>query len=158
MYERERGQKINAVIWRIKSKRMYGSMPFSMNEILCPNQNVNESNASYYIDSLEDFKKHNNLKDLQLFFKFYLKNKNFIWICLQCKFDLHICKCLIPGSGRFAREEIGYPLQYSWASLEAQLVKNLPAMWGTWVRPLGWEDPLEKGKATHSSILAWRIP
>ena len=40
----------------------------------------------------------------------------------------------------------------------AQLVKNLPAMWGTWVRALGWEDPLEKGKATHSGILAWRIP
>ena len=40
----------------------------------------------------------------------------------------------------------------------AQLVKNLPAMWETWVRSLGWEDPLEKGKATHSSILAWRTP
>ena len=45
------------------------------------------------------------------------------------------------------------PLQYSWASLVAQTVKNLPAMWETWVRSLGWEDPLEKGKATHSSIL-----
>ena len=44
------------------------------------------------------------------------------------------------------------------ASLAAQLVKNLPAVWETWVRSLGWEDPLEKGKATHSSILAWRIP
>ena len=51
----------------------------------------------------------------------------------------------------------GYPLQYSWASLVAQLVKNLGAMWETWVGSLGWEDPLEKGKATHSSILAWRI-
>ena len=40
----------------------------------------------------------------------------------------------------------------------AQLVKNLPAMWETWVRSLAWEDPLEKGRATHSSILAWRIP
>ena len=40
----------------------------------------------------------------------------------------------------------------------AQLLKNLPAMWETWVQSLGWEDPLEKGKATHSSILAWRIP
>ena len=40
----------------------------------------------------------------------------------------------------------------------AQLVKNLPAMWETWVQSLGWDDPLEKGKATHSSILAWRIP
>ena len=43
-------------------------------------------------------------------------------------------------------------------SLVAQLVKNLPAVWETWVRSLDWEDPLEKGKATHSSILAWRIP
>ena len=40
----------------------------------------------------------------------------------------------------------------------AQLVKNLPAMRATWVRLLGWEDPLEKGKATYSDILAWRIP
>ena len=45
-----------------------------------------------------------------------------------------------------------------WASLVAQLVNNLPAMWETWVRSLGWEDPLETGKATHSHILAWRIP
>ena len=59
----------------------------------------------------------------------------------------------IPGSGR-SGEGIGYPLQYSWASLVAQLVKNLPAMQETWIRSLGWEDPLEKGKATHSSILA----
>ena len=44
------------------------------------------------------------------------------------------------------------------ASLVAQMVKNLPAMWETWVQPLGWEDPLEKGMATHSSILAWKIP
>ena len=64
----------------------------------------------------------------------------------------------IPGSGRSAGEGIGYPLQYSWASLVAQLVKNLPAMQETWVQSLGWKDPLEKGKATHSSILAWRIP
>ena len=56
------------------------------------------------------------------------------------------------------REGIGYPLQYSWASFVIQLVKNLPAMWETWVQSLGWEDPLEKGKATHASILAWRIP
>ena len=61
-------------------------------------------------------------------------------------------------SGRSAVEGIGYPLQYSWASLVAQLVKNLPAMWEPWVQSLGWEDPLEKGKGTHSSILAWRIP
>ena len=65
---------------------------------------------------------------------------------------------LIPGSGRSAGEGTGYPLQYSWTSLVAQLVENLPAVWETWVRFLGWEDPLEKGKSTHSSILAWRIP
>ena len=61
---------------------------------------------------------------------------------------------LILGSGRSSGEGIGYTPQYSWASLVAQLVKNPPAMWETWVRSLGWEDPLEKGKATHSSILA----
>ena len=44
------------------------------------------------------------------------------------------------------------------ASLLVQMVKNLPAMWETWVQSLGWEDPLEKVMATHSSILAWRIP
>ena len=49
-------------------------------------------------------------------------------------------------------------VHFLWASPVAQLVKNPPAMWQTWVRSLGWEDPLEKGKATHSSILAWRIP
>ena len=64
----------------------------------------------------------------------------------------------IPGLGRSPGEGIDYPLQYSRAPLVAQLVKNLPAMRETWVRSLGWEDPLEKGKATHSSILAWRIP
>ena len=62
------------------------------------------------------------------------------------------------GLGRSAGEGIGYPLQYSWVSLVVQLVKNPPAMWEIWVWSLGWEDPLEKGKATHSSILAWRIP
>ena len=61
-------------------------------------------------------------------------------------------------SGRSPGEGIGYPLKYSWASLVAQLVKNLSAMWETWVWSLAWEDPLEKRKATHSSIPAWRIP
>ena len=51
----------------------------------------------------------------------------------------------IPGLGRYPGEGIGYPFQYSWASLVAQLVKNPPAMWETWVRSLGWEAPLEKG-------------
>ena len=64
----------------------------------------------------------------------------------------------IPGSGRSAGKGVGYALQDSWASLMAQLVKNLPAVRETWVQYLAWEDPLEKGKAAHSSILAWRIP
>ena len=64
----------------------------------------------------------------------------------------------IPGSGRSPGEVIGYSLHYSWASLVAQLVKNPRAMWKTWVRSLGWKDPVEKGKATHSNILAWIIP
>ena len=64
----------------------------------------------------------------------------------------------IPGSERSAGEGIDYPLQYSWASLVIQLVKDPPAMRETWVRSLSREDPLEKGKAAHSSILAWRSP
>ena len=64
----------------------------------------------------------------------------------------------IAGLGRSPGEKIGYPLQYSWASLLLQSVKNLPAMRETWVQSLGWEDSLKEGMATHSSILAWRIP
>ena len=64
----------------------------------------------------------------------------------------------IPVLGISAGEGIGYPLQYSWASLVAQLGKNPLAMWETWVWSLGWEDLLEKGKPAHSGILAWRIP
>ena len=65
---------------------------------------------------------------------------------------------LIPGSGISPGGGNGNPLQYSWASLVAQTVKNSPAMRETWVHSLNWEDPLEEGMATHSSILAWRIP
>ena len=65
---------------------------------------------------------------------------------------------MIPGLERSAGERIGYPPQDSWASLVAQLVENPPAMREIWVRSLIWEDPLEKGMATHSRILAWRIP
>ena len=64
----------------------------------------------------------------------------------------------IPGSERSAWEGIGYPLQYSWACLVAQLVKNPPAMWKTWVWSLSWEDPLEKGKATHGDFHGLYIP
>ena len=67
---------------------------------------------------------------------------------------------LIPGLGRAPGEGIGYPLQYSWVSVVAQMVKNPPAMQETWVQSLGWEDPLEESMATHSvknqaSILEW---
>ena len=64
----------------------------------------------------------------------------------------------IPGSGSSPGEGNGNPLQYYWASLVAQLVKNPPAMRETWVQSLGWEDPLKEGMATYSSILAWKIP
>ena len=63
----------------------------------------------------------------------------------------------IPGTGRSPGEGIGYPLQYSWASLEAQMVKNPLTLQETWVWSLGWKGPLEKEKATHSRILSWRI-
>ena len=65
---------------------------------------------------------------------------------------------MIPGLGSSLGEEIGYPIQYTWASLVVQMVKKLPAMGETGVQSLGWEDTLEEGMATHSSILAWRIP
>ena len=65
---------------------------------------------------------------------------------------------MIPRSGISPAERIGYPLQYSWVSLVAQMVKNPPAVWDIWVQPLGWEDPLEEEMATHSGILAGRIP
>ena len=63
----------------------------------------------------------------------------------------------IPGSRRSTGGGIAYPLPYSWSSVVAQLVKNPPAIRETWVQSLGWEDPLEEGMDTHSSILAWKI-
>ena len=65
---------------------------------------------------------------------------------------------LIPGSASSPGEGMGYPLQYSWAFLVAQMVKNPPAMLETWVQSLSWKDPLEERMAIHSSVLAWRIP
>ena len=65
---------------------------------------------------------------------------------------------MIVGSGRSPGKGVGYPFQYSWASLVAKTVKNPPAMQETWFRSLGWKDSLEEGMATHSSILAWKIP
>ena len=64
---------------------------------------------------------------------------------------------MIPGLGRSPREGDDNPLQYYWTSLVAQMAKNLPAVEETWVQSLDQEDPLEKGMATHSSILAWGI-
>ena len=64
----------------------------------------------------------------------------------------------IPGLGRSPGERIGYPLQDSWASLVAQMVKNMLGMREIWVWSVGWEDALEKGKAIHFTILAWKIP
>ena len=64
---------------------------------------------------------------------------------------------LIPGSGSSPGKGIDYPFQYSWASLVLQMVKNLPARWETCAQLLGWEDLLEEGMATHSSILALKI-
>ena len=63
----------------------------------------------------------------------------------------------IPGLGS-SPEGIGYLLQYSLVSLVAQMVKNSPALWKTWIQSLGWKDPLQEGMATLSSILVWRIP
>ena len=63
----------------------------------------------------------------------------------------------IPGLGRFPGEGIGYSLQYSWAFLVTQLVKNLPDMWDTWVQSLGWEDPMGKGMATHPRRIPWTV-
>ena len=68
----------------------------------------------------------------------------------------HNSKALILQCSAFFMVQLSHP--FSRASLVAQLVKNLPAMRETWVLSLGWEDPLEKGKDTHSSILPWRIP
>ena len=64
----------------------------------------------------------------------------------------------IPGSARCPGEGVGYPVWYSWASQVTQTVKNLPSKQERWVQSLGWEDSLEEGMATHSSIFAWRIP
>ena len=62
------------------------------------------------------------------------------------------------GKNRVETPSFASKLLGKWASLVAQLVKNPPTMQKTWVQSLGWEDPLEEGMATHSSILAWRIP
>ena len=72
-------------------------------------------------------------------------------------FTLFLYVALLKPELFFFKYEI-YDSRDTWASLVAQAVKNLPAMWETWVRSQGWEDSLEEGMASHSSILAWRIP
>ena len=94
-------------------------------------------------------------------FKKWFNNWVSIWASLGSSADESVCNARepssIPGWGRSHGKGIGYPLQYSWASLVAQRVKNPPAMRETWVWSLGWEDSLQEGMSTHSSILAWRI-
>ena len=92
------------------------------------------------------------LEVLRYTFKFSLFN---IWICV-----LDIDTILFRSSVLLKETLIVFNISLFsyWASLVAQIVKNPPAMWETWVQSLSWEDPLEKGKAPHSSILAWRIP
>ena len=92
-----------------------------------------------------------------LFFSFYLINLLLIYFWLRWVF-IAVGR-LFSSCGKWGLlSSFSAWLLIAVASLVAQLVKNLPAVLETWVRPLGWEDPLEKGKTTHSSILAWRIP
>ena len=77
------------------------------------------------------------------------------WSCRQATAVLHLH--LQTCRSRSLTDCLRLPSS-SWASLVAQLLKNPPAMQDTWVQSVGWEDPLKKGKAAHSSILAWRIP
>ena len=87
-------------------------------------------------------------------------------VCL-CVWHDSVCACVrerdrdgVLGKDSQAGSHLTLRTEYSWLgiSLVAQTVKNSPAKRETWVQPSGWEDPLEKGTATHSSILAWRIP
>ena len=69
-----------------------------------------------------------------------------------------VCASACPCAGVFLSLIYWTQLPFNWASFVAQMVKHLPVMWESWVRSLGWEDPLEKEMATHSSSLAWKIP
>ena len=88
--------------------------------------------------------------EIQLFYESAYKREHtvFVFLCLN----------LSKGSYGFYSHYFNVVYHAYWASLVAQTVKNLPAVWETWVRTLGWEDPLEKGMATNSNILAWRTP
>ena len=77
---------------------------------------------------------------------------------LNVVYFLYSCDHRTPRICKMSRyDETAFKISLNY-SLVAQLIKNPPALWETWVPSLGWEEPLEKGKATHSSILAWRIP
>ena len=118
---------------------------------------VSELNEAQFLDvsaKREFSERQSDRWEVDLFRKIHIP-----WVSLVAQLLKHAQHpCSIAGSGGSPREGIGYPLQYSWASLVTQLVKNLPSVWETWVQSLGWEDPLEKGMTTHSRILAWRIP
>ena len=75
------------------------------------------------------------------------------WVWLNCRSWWGLACC-----SPWGRKELDTAEQLNWPELMAQQVKNPPAMQETWVRSLGWKDPLEEGKATHSSVLPWRIP
>ena len=117
----------------------------------------------YYIESVLFYQNFNS--HIPICRDNFKPNKNIVVLLLRLRIiqDMLLFFGLptdsyLPGLGRFPGEGLSYPFQYSWASLVAQTVKNPPAMQGTWVRSLDWEEPLEKGMATHSSILAQRIP
>ena len=93
--------------------------------------------------------------------KVYLSSKNFMTSCIWLKAEQHIFEWFFIFKLCLLYKEIIQHLfltSYYRASLVVQMGKNLPARRKTWVRSLGWEDPLEEGMATHSSLLAWRVP
>ena len=107
---------------------------------------------SHHVPNKHFLKKKDNDKNKLTFYEWFLCTKQ-PCDCFNCLilFNPHNYPVMIILLTLFSR-------RVCWASLVAQLVKNLSAMWETWVRFLGWEDPLERGMANHSSILAWRIP
>ena len=110
------------------------------------------------LDEMDQFLERHNLSNLH---KKITENLN-RFMSISSAGEESACNAgdpgLIPGSGSFPGEGIGYPFQCSWDSLMTQMVKNLLAMPETLARSLGWEDPLKEGMATHCNILVWRIP
>ena len=155
---------------------MYFFQQFNQNEIFAPGclRSVNfccllsHSKSIFGMDKIRDISIFKTKKEPGQ----KLMTDRYILNCTGSDGKASICNAgvlgFIPGVGISPGERNGTPAQYSclensidrgtWASLVAQRVKHLPVMWKTQVRSLGWEDPLEEGMATHSSILAWRIP